>query len=131
MPPDKQLLRPGADIPDGHIVETALVLHNFVHIHVLAHGILLGDDADLALDLFALAGEGLAVDADFTGGGQEQGGEHADGGGLPGAVGAEEAKKLTAADGKINAVHRCKGTEALGQTGQRNHFFGSLAMMRE
>ncbi|MGX1241777.1 hypothetical protein RKD46_002881 [Streptomyces pseudovenezuelae] len=53
--------------------------------------------------------EVVAGDGGRAAGGFEQGREHPERGGLPGAVGAEEAEDLTLADGQIDTAHGFHG----------------------
>jgi hypothetical protein len=76
-----------------------------------------GDDADLAFD-FDGVGDGVeAEDLDAAGGGGEEAGEHLDGGGLAGAVGAEEAEELTGGDGEVDVLDGGEVAEAAGEAG--------------
>ena len=76
-----------------------------------------GDDADLALD-FDGVGDGVeAEDLDGAGGGSEQAGEHLDGGGFAGAVGAEEAEELAGSDGEVDVLNGGEFAEAAGEAG--------------
>ena len=74
-----------------------------------------GDDADLALDFEGMGGEVEAEDLDVAGGGREQAGEHFDGGGFAGAVGAEEAEELARGDGEGDVIDGGEGAEAAGE----------------
>jgi hypothetical protein len=56
----------------------------------VVHRLALGDDADVLVDLL-VAPHRLSVEGDGAGGGGEEAAHHVDEGGLPGAVGAEEA----------------------------------------
>ena len=74
-----------------------------------------GDDADLALD-FDGVGDGVeAEDLDAAGGGGEQAGEHLDGGGFAGAVGAEEAEELAGRDGEVDVLNGGEVAETAGE----------------
>jgi hypothetical protein len=76
-----------------------------------------GDNADLTLE-FHGAGSGVeAEDLDGAGGGCEQAGEHLDGSGLAGAVGAEEAKELAGGDGEVDVLDGGEVAEAAGEIG--------------
>ncbi len=92
-----------------------------VEVDVLHHGQIgieaeaLAHVADLFLDRLGLAHRVPPHDPGFTGGRVHDGGEHAHGGGLAGAVRPDEAEDLTLGDGKIEAVHGRKVVETLGQ----------------
>jgi hypothetical protein len=78
-----------------------------------AHGVGLGDDV-------------VAEHARAAAVGEQQRGEHADGGGLAGAVGPEHAVDRLAGDGEVDAVDRAGGAEGLaearGLDGERAHY---------
>ena len=57
----KQFPGTGTDLFDRQKVEPALVFHNFIHIHVLPHGIFLRHHADLSLQSGILPGQPLSV----------------------------------------------------------------------
>jgi hypothetical protein len=76
-----------------------------------------GDYADLPFD-FDGVGEGVeAEDPDAAGGGGEKSGEHLDGSGFAGAVGAEEAKELAGRDGEVDVLNGGEVAEAAGEAG--------------
>ena len=76
-----------------------------------------GDDADLAFDFNGI-GEGVeAEDPDAAGGGGEKAGEHLDGGGFAGAVGAEEAEELAGRDGEVDVLNGSKVAKAASEAG--------------
>ena len=56
-----------------------------------------------------------AENFDAAGAGREQAGEHFDGRGFAGAVGAEEAEELSRSDAQIDAVDGHEFAEAAGQ----------------
>ena len=62
------------------------------------------DDADSALDLDGPRGHGEAQDLDGSGGGRRQAHQHADGGGLAGAVGSQETEEAAARDRQGEAI---------------------------
>ena len=74
-----------------------------------------GDDADLALDFDGVGGGVEAEDLDAAGGGSEEAGEHLDGGGFAGAVGAEEAEELAGRDGEVDVLNGGEVAEAAGE----------------
>src|SRR5208282_4904724 len=55
--------------------------------------------------------------------GPEQAGDHRDGGGLAGAVGAEKAEQLAARDLEGDAIHRAELAESFGQALHADHGF--------
>src|SRR6266545_2346353 len=91
------------------------------HLDVLPAGEDLVDGGGLARQADAGAhaiGVGADVDARDAGAagvGLEQGGEHADEGGLAGAVGAEQAVDAAGRDGEAEAVQRADLAEVLGE----------------
>ena len=76
-----------------------------------------GHDADLAFEFGGVFGEVGAEDADRSGGGREQAGEHLDGGGFAGAVGAEEAEELPGLHGEVHVVDGGEVAKAAGELG--------------
>ena len=63
-----------------------------------------GDEADALFDFYFAGGHGEAQEFDGAGVGADEAGEHADGGGFAGAVGAEEAEEGASWDGEGEAV---------------------------
>ena len=76
-----------------------------------------GDYADLAFDLDGVGGGIEAENLDAAGGRGEEAGEHLDGGGFAGAVGAEEAEELTGGDAEVDVLNGGEVAEAAGQVG--------------
>ena len=76
---------------------------------------LLEGDADLVSDAAGVLDDVEAVDGGGAAGGPEQRGEDADGGGLAGAVLAEEAEHLAVGHVEIDAVDGVDVAEVLGQ----------------
>ncbi len=74
-----------------------------------------GDDADLAFDFDGVGGGVEAENLDGAGGGREEAGEHLDGGGFAGAVGAEEAEELAGGDGEIDVLNGGEIAETTGE----------------
>ncbi len=64
-----------------------------------------GDDADLPFDLDGMRGQIESENFNTPGAGREQAGEHFDGRGFSGAVGAEEAEELSRRDAQIDAIN--------------------------
>jgi hypothetical protein len=83
-----------------------------------------GDDADVTFHFDGVVEEILTEDLNGAGGGGEQAGEHLDGGGFAGSVGAEEAEELAGFDREIEVVdggEGVKGTrESVGSDGGRH-----------
>ena len=57
----KELFGPGSYLFYRHKVETPLVFHDFIHIHILAHGIFLRNHADFSFDILPFSGETFSV----------------------------------------------------------------------
>src|SRR5581483_12100298 len=74
----------------------------------------IGDVAEDAFRLERLPLDVVAADSGGAGGRVEQTAEHLDGGGLAGAVGAEEAEKLALAHLQVHVIHRRERAELLG-----------------
>ena len=51
----QKFLRSAPDLIPGKKIESALVLHDFLHIHILTHGILLGNNADFLFEILPLS----------------------------------------------------------------------------
>jgi hypothetical protein len=71
--------------------------------------------ADGLLDLLRLGGEVKASHAGAAASRREQPAQHADGSGLTGSVGAQEAKDLPTLDGQADVVDSDEVTETLDQ----------------
>src|SRR3954471_12305812 len=85
----------------------------------------LGHVTDPPLDGFGLGAEIKTETGALPFIGAQQAAQHADGGGLAGAIGAEKAPHLAFRNGDIDVIHRRLFAEALGQAldvnGQRSH----------
>jgi hypothetical protein len=90
-----------------------------VHVRVERRG--LGDVADAPLDLQRLLEHVEAGDARRALRGRQVAGQDAHGGGLPGAVGPEEAEDLALLDPERDAVHRRRPAVALRQVLDLDH----------
>jgi hypothetical protein len=86
----------------------------------------LGHVADGGLDAGGLAGDREAGDAGVAGARGQQAAEHADGGGLARAVGAEVAEDLAAGDVKRDGVDGGEVAEAAGEVGDLDDGVGRL-----
>jgi len=76
-----------------------------------------GNDSDLAFDFDGVGGRVKAEDLNAAGGGGEESGEHFDGGGFAGAVGAEEAEELTRRDGEVDVLNGGEIAKTSGEVG--------------
>jgi len=73
--------------------------------HVCVGRGILGEIADHPFGGDGIIDDIMSAHGDFAGGGGYEAGDHAHGGGLSCAVGAEEAEHLAALNGEGNAVH--------------------------
>ena len=73
------------------------------------------EGADAAQGSDAGRADWLAEELDVAGGGMDEAQGHADGGGLAGAVGAEEAEDFAAVDGEVDAGDGADGAVVLTQ----------------
>src|SRR5439155_3376557 len=80
-----------------------------------------GDEAETALRRDGPIVEDTSRDPDVARGRLEDSGDHAEGGGLPGAVGPEKTEQLPGRDGEADPVHRGEFAVTLGQTGELDH----------
>src|SRR5439155_13194801 len=85
----------------------------------------LGQVADVLADLVGLRHHVVAGDLGHAAGGGQVAGEDAHGGRLAGAVGAEKAHDLAAADLEADAVDGQHGAEVLGEVLDADHAHGS------
>jgi len=72
---------------------------------------LLRRDAEEALGIDGILEDVVSAHGDRAGGGADEAREHADGGGLACAVGAQKAEGLAGMDGEGDAVHDLVGGE--------------------
>src|SRR5690606_36971843 len=87
-------------------VETAEELEGLVHRDLLGELGLVQLDAEALAQVMGMAAPAEAEHFDLSGIGRGEPLTDLDGGGLPRAVRAEEAKAFTGVDGKVEAVHR-------------------------
>src|SRR5260370_18897922 len=85
-----------------------------------------GKEADIGADFFWLLDDIVAANESGAVGGLEDGGQHAQGGGFAGAVGAEETVNLAGLEGKTAVIDRAEChallvLEALGQATSFDH----------
>jgi hypothetical protein len=80
----------------------------------------LREHPDPSLHLTRLGPDVPAVDQDPAGIGTEQPGDHPEGGGLPGTVGAEQAEERAAGDVEVERVDGVGGTEPLVEAADRD-----------
>jgi hypothetical protein len=92
-----------------------------LHRHVGIGGGVLRQVADEALRLQRLLAHVVAADGDAPRAGRHEAGDHAHGGRLAGAVGAEEAEHLAALHREGDVVHRALGAERLYQVFDFDH----------
>ena len=63
-----------------------------------------GEESNLAADLFGLADDAASVHPSVALVGLDKGGQHAEGGGLAGAVGAEQTENLASVGGQCQVI---------------------------
>src|SRR5277367_2481846 len=101
-----EMLHAGVKIALRDVVDAPQQLEGFDHGDVPPQlGALAEHHTDRLHILAALAVGNVTIDADFTAGGNQNAGEHLDGGGFSRAVGADVADHLAAFDGKADAIH--------------------------
>ena len=86
-----------------------------MHGQVLEQRELLCHVTNLAPQCLGLTGDVVAENVDVAGGWSEQAAEHADGGRLAGAVGAEKSEDPGAGDIQVQTIYRAHGAEVLAQ----------------
>ena len=99
----------------GDAVDAGDEFQVLAHREVLVEAEALGHVADLALDLVGLGADVVAEAGAVAFVGREQPAQHADGGGLAGAVGPEEAVDRAALDLHRQVAHHRPAVEFLGQ----------------
>ena len=115
----------GPQLPAGQ-VEVATV-----HVQVLANGqlqveiVLLGHHAEPGPDGRAIAIGIQAEDPQLPAAPGRNGGDHAHGGALAGAVGPEEAERLATLHREVDAVDGSQGPERLGQAARVDQRFAT------
>ena len=92
----------------------------FVHRQRAVQGRLLEHQADLAAHRHALPEDIVASHVCLSFRGARQGGQHVDGGGFAGAVGAEQAEELAGGNGELQPVDGFQPTIAFAQMGRLN-----------
>ena len=90
----------------GQQLEPGAEVQIFQHRHVQIQGGLIGQIAHAPLGLLRLLQDVVAVDDDLTLGGGQISGDHVHGGGLTGAVQAQQTAYLALLDGQIQVIHR-------------------------
>lgn len=88
----------------GEVVQVRHEEHVLLAGDQAVHGGELAGDPDRAAHGLRSGGEIVAADADVAGVGGDEGGEDLDGGGLPGAVRAEQGEDRSFGDGQVDAV---------------------------
>ena len=121
------------DFFSRHEIKTPLVFHDFIHIHILAHGILLSDHTDFSFQVRALSRKLLTIYENLTFCRKKKGWEQADGRCLACSVWSEKTKKLTFFNFQVQGIHCCKIVKGFRQIFCLYHFSSafSLAMIRE
>src|SRR5579859_685523 len=95
-----------------------------------------GEETDVGADFFGMFDDVIAADGGGAVGGLENGGEHAERGGLAGTVGSEEAVYLAGLAGEADVIDGADFTallilEALGQATSINHGWTSWLLQFE
>jgi hypothetical protein len=103
--PLQERVSPALELLRGKAMEAALELHVLAPREQHVERRFLQRDADRVADGRSLANDVVAGDARGARRGGKEGGQHVDGGGLPGAVRAEEAVNLARGDLEVDAVH--------------------------
>ena len=108
----------------GHVVDVGVEAHVLVGGEAVVEGRVLEDEADGLADGVPLGGDVVAGDSGAAGGRAHEGAEDVDGGGLAGAVRAEEAEYLALLHLEADVVDGGKGAEAFAEAGD---FYGRHA----
>ena len=114
------------DLAPLHEIETALVFHDFLHGHILAHGVFLGDHTEPAFLGMGAPVEHIAVQEDPALCGKKNGRQHADRGRLACSVRTQKAEKLSVFDRQVNMIHCRESPEFLCKSLYLNHRFPCL-----
>ena len=130
----QQLLGTGQGLPAGHAVVARLGQHDVDHLLELVEVELLGHHAQVVLGPGEVPVDIDPEDRHLTGALLHQGADHAEGGGLAGAVGAQQREEVSFGDVEVDAL---EGLEAiavdLGQATDGQSRFGharSLMLVR-
>lgn len=138
----QQFADPGAQDGVGDVVEVAEVAEVLGAGELAVdHPLAAGDQVDPAAGVAGVLDHVEAVQGDGAGGGMEQGGEDLDGGGLAGAVEAEQAGDPAGRDLQVETVHGglhgaraeqalVAGAEGLAQGAGADHASGSSGRRR-
>lgn len=110
-----------ADFFFGHKIQPSLIFHNLIHIHILAHGILLGDYTDFALQIRPASGKCLSVNKNFALCGKEKGGQKTDGRCFACPVWAKKSEKLTGLNFQIQMIYSSKAVKGFCKIFCFNH----------
>ena len=113
-----------------HKIEPALIFHDFLHGHILAHGIFLGDDAQSSFLRMRAAVQRPAVQKDPSFCRQQHCRQHTDRRCLSRSIGAQKAEKLPVADRQVNMVHCRESSEFLCESLYLDHLV-SFTITRE
>ena len=112
----RQLLDAVGDLGAVETEQSSLGCENLPPGHVLVETRLLERNADREPDIVGLGHHVESAHPGSPPGGFEQGGEHPDHRGFPGAVGAEKAIDLAGSDVEIDAVDRREVAEGAAKT---------------
>jgi hypothetical protein len=113
--PGEQLPAAGRGVGPADAVEAGLVDDLLAGARLGEAGAALGDVADPPADADRVLEQVAAGDGGRAGGGAQQRRQHAQGGGLAGAVGAEEADDLAGVDVQVDAAHGFDGSGTGGE----------------
>ena len=108
----QHLLHAGGADARGHAVQSGVEAQILVHREILVEAEALGHVADALLDPLGLGGHVVAHHRAVAAAGIEDSAQHADGGRLAGAVGAQHAEDLTAVHAQRDVLHRDEVAEA-------------------
>jgi len=111
------------DFLPWHKIQTALIFHNFIHVHVLTHGILLCDNTDFTFQIRSVASKCLPANLDFSFRGQKQSGKQTDRSGFSCTVGAQKSKKFAGFYTKIQRIHSSEIVEFFGEIFGFDHLY--------
>ena len=111
----EELFDAGAALAGRHAIEDAVEFHIFPGGEFVIEGGVLENDAEGFADGGGVGGGVVAIDDERAGGGAEEGGEHFDGGGFAGAVGAEKGEAFAAGDIEGDVIDGGEVAEFFGE----------------
>src|SRR6516225_2171107 len=109
----------------GDVVEDTVEVEVLESGELLIEARILEDDAESFTDFVLLLLWVEPIDLDASACGLHEGGKHFDGGGLAGAVGAEEGEDFTGSDIEGDIVDGCEVCELLGEIADTDHVVGA------